>query len=66
MNTTWMDGQFVLDFYQACLAVLFWLLASLACLGVLATVMFLCLECIPSIRPASRSLKQPGEIGVRV
>jgi len=44
MTTTWVDAQIVLDFYQACLTLLVWLLASFACLGILASVMFLCVE----------------------
>ena len=67
MDTAWMEGQFVLDFYQACLTLLVWLLASFAGLGILASVMFLCLECAtPLTRSASRSLKPPSEIGVQV
>jgi hypothetical protein len=51
-----MDGQIVLDFYQAFLTLLVWLLASFACLGVLASVLLLYLECIPFTRPASHCL----------
>jgi hypothetical protein len=67
MNTPWVDGQILLDFYQACLTLLAWLLASFACLGILASVMFLCVEyATPLTRSASRSLKPPSEIGVQV
>ena len=45
MTTTWVDAQIVLDFYQTCLTLLVWLLATFACLGILASVMFLCVEC---------------------
>ena len=65
MNTAWGDAQFALDFYQTCLTLLVWLLASFGCFGILATVMLLCLECIPFTRSASRSLKRPNEIDVR-
>jgi len=67
MTTTWVDAQIVLDFYQTCLTLLVWLLASFAGLGILASVMFLCLECAtPLTRSPSRSLKPPSEIGVQV
>jgi hypothetical protein len=67
MSTAWMDAQFVFDFYQACLTLLVWLLASFAGLGILASVMFLCVEyATPLTRSASRSLKPPSEIGVQV
>jgi hypothetical protein len=36
MNTAWTDAQFVFDFYQTCLTLLAWFLATFACLGVLA------------------------------
>jgi uncharacterized iron-regulated membrane protein len=66
MGTAWMDAQFVLDFYQTCLAVLVWLLATFACLTVLATAMFLWRErTTPSNRPASPPLRRPSEMGVR-
>ena len=66
MNKAWMDVQFVFDLYQTFLTLLVWLLATFACLGILASVMLLCLECLPSSRSASRSLKPPSEIGVQV
>jgi uncharacterized iron-regulated membrane protein len=66
MGTAWMDPQFVLDFYQACLTVLVWLLAAFACLTVFATVMFLWWErTTPSNRPASPPIRHPSELGVR-
>jgi hypothetical protein len=52
MNPAWGDAQIVLDFYQTCLRLLVWLLAAFACLGILASVMLLCLECLPSSRSA--------------
>jgi hypothetical protein len=55
MNTAWMDAQFVFDFYQTFLTLLVWLLASFACLGILASVMFLFVECatpLPDYRAA--------------
>jgi hypothetical protein len=59
MNTTWVDAQFVLDFYQAFLTLLVWLLATFACLGVLAAVMFLCWECShPFARSAGAMVDQ--------
>jgi hypothetical protein len=45
VNTTWMDGQFVLSFYQACLTLLVWLLATFSCLGILTSLAMLCYEC---------------------
>jgi len=39
MTTTWVDGQIVLDFYQAFLTLLVWILATFACLGILASGM---------------------------
>jgi hypothetical protein len=39
MNTPWVDGQILLDFYQACLTLLVWLLATFAGLGILASGM---------------------------
>jgi hypothetical protein len=63
MNTAWIDGQFMLDFYQTCFILLVWLLASFACLGVLASVMLLCLECISSNGLASLASKLHNEIG---
>jgi len=65
MDTAWLDGQFVLDFYQACLAVLVWLLATFACLGVLASVLQLCLECSPSTGSASLASKLHCDIGAQ-
>ncbi len=66
MSRTWLDAQFVLGFYQACLGVLAWLLAAFACLSVFATVMFLWRErTTPSNRPASPPLGNPNELGVR-
>jgi hypothetical protein len=63
MNTAWMDGQFVLDFYQALLTLLVWLLATFACLGVLATALLLCLECSPSTGSASLASEPHCDIG---
>ena len=57
MDTTWMDEQFVLDFYQTCLTLLFWLLATFACLGILASVIFLYVECAAPL-PDHRGLAQ--------
>jgi len=65
MNTAWMDGQIVLDFYQAFLTLLVWLLASFACLGVLASVLLLCLECSPSTGSASLAPKPHCDIGAQ-
>jgi hypothetical protein len=66
MGTAWMDAQFVLGFYQACLTLLAWLLAAFACLTVFANVMFLWHErTTPSNRPASPPLGSPNELGVR-
>jgi hypothetical protein len=47
MNPTWMDPQSVLDFYQVFLTLLVWMLASLAYVGILASVTLLFLECHP-------------------
>jgi hypothetical protein len=55
MDTAWVDAQIVLDFYQTFLMLLVRLLASFACLGILASVMFLCVECaapLPDLRAA--------------
>jgi len=65
MNTAWMDGQFVLDFYQAWLTVLVWLLATFACLGILASVILLFVECNPHSRSADRASKPANEIGAQ-
>jgi hypothetical protein len=65
MNTAWMDGQFVLDFYQACLTLLVWLLATFACLGVLASGLLLCLECSSSTGSASLASKRHCDIGAQ-
>ena len=65
MNTAWMDGQFALDFYQTFLTLLAWLLATFACLGVLASVLQLCLECSPSTGSASLAPKPHCDIGAQ-
>jgi hypothetical protein len=66
MSRAWMDAQFVLDFYQACPTLLVWLLASFACLTVLATVMFVWRErTTPANRPATPPLGSPNVLGVR-
>ena len=59
MSTAWMDAQLVVDFYQICLTLLVWLLATFACLGVLASVVLLCLECPPFSRSPGRSKAVP-------
>lgn len=65
MNTTWVDAQMVLDFYQAFLTLLVWLLAGFACPGILASMTLLCLECSPFARSAGRPLRRPSEMRVR-
>jgi uncharacterized iron-regulated membrane protein len=66
MDATWMDAQFVLDFYRTFLTLLVWLLASFACLTVFATALFLWRErTAPSNRPATPPLERPNELGVR-
>ncbi len=65
MDAAWANGQIVLDFYQACLAVLVWLLASFACLGILASVVLLFLECNPFTRSARRASEPASEIGAQ-
>lgn len=50
---TWMEGQFALSFYQAFLTLLVWLLATLACLGAVASLVMVCFECMSFFRPAS-------------
>ena len=59
MDMTWVAPQIALDFYQTCLTVLVWVLASFACLGILASVMFLCVECAAPL-PDHRGLAQRG------
>lgn len=65
MKTAWMDAQFVLDFHQTCLTLLVWLLATFACLSVLASVLQLCLECSLSTRSASLASKPHCDIGAQ-
>jgi hypothetical protein len=65
MNTTGMDGQFVLDFYQTFLTLLVWLLAALACLGILAWVIMLFVECNPFPRSARRATEPASEISAQ-
>jgi bacteriorhodopsin len=65
MGTAWMDPQFVLDFYQACLTVLVWLLAAFACLGILAWVIMLFVECNPFPRSARRATEPASEISAQ-
>jgi hypothetical protein len=65
MNPTWMDAQFVLDVYQAFLTLLVCILATFACLGVLASVLVLCLECNPSTGSAGLAPKPHCDIGAQ-
>ena len=47
MNTEWMNEQFVLDFYQSFLTLLVWVLASFACLGLVASLALLFVDRAP-------------------
>ena len=47
VDPPWMDPQSVLDFYQVFLTLLLWMLASLACVGILVSVTLLFLVCHP-------------------
>lgn len=47
MNPAWMDPQSVVNFYQAFLTLLVWILATSVCVGILVSVILLFLECHP-------------------
>jgi hypothetical protein len=54
MGRACMDAQFELGVYQAFLTLLVWLLATFACLGIVASVVLLFLECSPlPVQPAT-------------
>jgi hypothetical protein len=65
MNSAWMDGQFVLSFYQTCLLMLAWLLTTFACLGILASVVMVCHECGSFSRLGSPALVAHSEIAFK-